>query len=67
MSEFEITVLRKRDGALSKRISLTKSGKIKADGSACRMSNGRACRVELDDVSRWPSSSKTWARTKHWR
>ena len=50
MSEFEITVLRKRDGALSKRISLTKSGKIKADGSACRMSNGRACRVELDDV-----------------
>ena len=51
MSEFEITILRKRDGALSKRISLTKSGKIKADGSACRMTSGRARRVKLNGIS----------------
>ena len=50
MSEFEITILRKRDGALSKRISLTKSGKIKADGSACRMSRGQARRVKLNGI-----------------
>ena len=51
MSKFEITVLHKRDGALSKRISLTKSGKIKADGSACRMTRGQARRVKLNGIS----------------
>ena len=51
MSEFEITVLRKSDGALSKHITLTKSGKIKADGSACRMTRGQARRVKLKGVA----------------
>ena len=51
MGAFEITVLRKADGALSKRITLTKSGKVKSDGSTCRMARGRARRVKLKDVA----------------
>ena len=51
MSRIEITVFRKSGGILSKRISLLKSGKIKADGSECRMSEGTARRILLDDVA----------------
>ena len=51
MSGFEITILRKSDGALSKHITLTRSGKVKADGSACRMTRGKARRVKLKDVA----------------
>ena len=47
---FEITILRKSDGALSKHITLTRSGKIKADGSTCRMTRGQARRVKLKGV-----------------
>jgi hypothetical protein len=49
-SEFELTVFRKRNGILSKRISLTEAGRIKADGSACRMTSGQARRVKLNGV-----------------
>ena len=51
MSRIEITVFRKSGGILSKRISLLKSGKIKADGSECRMREGTARRILLDDVA----------------
>ena len=51
VSKFEITVFHKQDGALSKRICLTKSGKIKADGSACRMTSGQARRVKLNGIA----------------
>ena len=45
----EITVFRKKDGPLSKRIELI-DGEIDADGSACRMTAGTAWRVELPDA-----------------
>jgi hypothetical protein len=50
MAKIEITVFRKAGGVLSKRISLTRSGKIKSDGGECRMSRGRARRVMLADL-----------------
>jgi hypothetical protein len=46
----EITVFRKSKGFLSKRISLSKSGKVRADGSECRMAEGDAHRVPLNGV-----------------
>jgi hypothetical protein len=46
---FEITVFRKSNGLLSKRIAL-KAGEVDADGSACRMAAGTAQRVKLDSV-----------------
>jgi hypothetical protein len=45
----EITVFRKSNGVLSKRISLNRNGKAKADGSACRMVEGTAVRQVLKD------------------
>jgi putative DNA primase/helicase len=50
MSEIEIAVFRKLGGVLSKRISLTRSGKIKSDGSECQMATGTARRVKLNDI-----------------
>jgi hypothetical protein len=50
MSEIEIAVFRKSGGVLSKRISLTRSGKIKSDGSECQMTTGTARRVKLNDI-----------------
>jgi hypothetical protein len=44
----EITVFRKSNGILSKRISLSKAGKVRADGSECRMTEGGARRVRLN-------------------
>jgi hypothetical protein len=46
----EITVFRKTHGVLSKRISLNKEGKVKSDGSECRMAEGSARRVKLESV-----------------
>ena len=46
----EITVFRKKDGVLSKRISLDKEGNVKSDGSECRMAEGSARRVKLKSV-----------------
>jgi hypothetical protein len=46
----EITIFRKKNGVLSKRISLGKDGKVKSDGSECRMSAGTAQRFKLDGV-----------------
>ena len=43
---FEVTVLTKNRGILSKRISLV-DGKVVPDGSACAMGHGRARRVRL--------------------
>jgi hypothetical protein len=45
----EITVVRKADGILSKRIAL-RDGKIESDGSHCCMTNGEVRAVRLDGV-----------------
>jgi hypothetical protein len=41
----EITVFTKTGGPLTKKITLGKSGKVVSDGSACKMSEGKAQRV----------------------
>jgi hypothetical protein len=46
----EITIFRKKNGVLSKRISLGKDGKIESDGSECRMAEGTGRRIKLDGV-----------------
>ena len=46
----EITVFHKADGILSKRITLTKSGEVNANGRECCMSRGRAHRVKLNGI-----------------
>lgn len=46
----EITIFRKKNGVLSKRISLSKDGKVDFDGSECRMAAGMARRFKLDGV-----------------
>jgi putative DNA primase/helicase len=46
----EITSLTKTGGPLTKRISLTKDGFLKSDGSACVMSEGRARRTTFSDL-----------------
>jgi hypothetical protein len=45
----EITVFEKSGGPLTKRIALL-DGKIVNDSSACRMANGHARRVKIDDI-----------------
>jgi hypothetical protein len=47
---FEITVLTKLDGALTKQISLTPDGTVKSDGSACTMARGAAQRARVGNV-----------------
>jgi hypothetical protein len=47
VSAIEITVFRSANGPLTKRISIA-GGKIKSDGSACRMVAGTARRMPLD-------------------
>jgi hypothetical protein len=47
----EITVFHKKNGVLSKKISLNDEGNIKSDGSECRMADGSACRVKLNSVN----------------
>jgi hypothetical protein len=47
MSAIQITVVRSSNGPLTKRISIA-GGKIKSDGSACRMVAGTAHRMPLD-------------------
>jgi hypothetical protein len=58
---FEITVLQKAGGPLTKRISLFE-GALRNDASQCRMSKGWAKRARCDSVSQlaeiingWPS------------
>jgi hypothetical protein len=46
----EITLFAKSHGILSKRIAL-RDGKLDADGSHCRMSQGEGRRVQLDGVA----------------
>ena len=50
MSAIQITVFRSTHGPLTKRISIA-GGKIKSDGSACRMVAGTARRVSLGPAS----------------
>jgi hypothetical protein len=50
MREIEITIFRKRKGTLSKQIWLDRDGKIKSDGSACKMTEGEAYREYVDGV-----------------
>jgi hypothetical protein len=47
---FQLTVIAKSNGPLTKRISLNPDGTVKSDGSACVMSRGSARRVELSSV-----------------
>jgi hypothetical protein len=44
----ELTVLHKKDGPLTKRISLVDKERLVSDGSACKMSRGRARRWRGD-------------------
>ncbi len=46
----EITLFTKSSGILTKRISLTADGSAKSDGSACKMSQGAARRIEVAGV-----------------
>ena len=46
----EITLFTKSGGILTKRISLAADGSVKSDGSACKMSQGVARRVEVAGV-----------------
>jgi hypothetical protein len=48
--QVEITVFRKVNGILSKRISLTASGKVNSDGSECHMAEGKARRVVIGSM-----------------
>jgi hypothetical protein len=45
---FELTGVAKASGILSKRITLNPDGSVKADGSACTMASGGACRLRFD-------------------
>ena len=47
--KFELAIFHKTDGPLSKQISL-ENGNINADGSACKMAQGRARRVKFDNI-----------------
>ena len=54
---FEITIFRKNGDSkngnlLSKRIALCEDGSVKSDGSHCRMTQGTAHRVKIDDFSK---------------
>jgi hypothetical protein len=44
---FELTIIRKAGGSLTKRISLGSDGKPLSDGSECVMSRGSACRARF--------------------
>ena len=44
---FQLTVIAKSNGPLTKRISLSVDGSLKSNGSACVMSRGEARRIEL--------------------
>ena len=48
--ELQMTVFEKDGGPLTKRISLDHSDKLVSDGSDCRMSRGKACRLRLRGV-----------------
>jgi hypothetical protein len=47
---FEITIFTKANGQLTKSIALTANGVISSDGSHCRMSRGKARRVQIANV-----------------
>jgi hypothetical protein len=49
----EITVFVKSGGPLTKRISLSASGSVASDGSACLMSGGTARRVAVADIQQF--------------
>ena len=46
----EITVFKKLNGGMSKRIWLGKDGKVVSDGSTCAMSDGEARRVAIESL-----------------
>lgn len=50
-NEIEIVVFRKSGGPLTKRVWQSRSGKVNADGSDCRMSEGWAWRTQVDGVA----------------
>jgi hypothetical protein len=47
----ELTGFTKEDGPLTKRISLSDSGALITDGSACIMSRSRATRLKFGDLN----------------
>jgi hypothetical protein len=52
---YELTVLAKDGGPLTKRISLNPDGTLVADGSACVMSRGKARRVQVTGLTAFGS------------
>jgi hypothetical protein len=49
--DIELTVFRTSGRILSKRLTLTKAGKVRADASQCGMSRGTARRVKLNTLA----------------
>jgi hypothetical protein len=49
-NSFQLTVIAKSNGPLTKQISLNPDDTLKSDGSACIMSHGSARRVELNSA-----------------
>jgi hypothetical protein len=47
---FEVTIFTKNNGPLTKTITLTANGDVVSDASACRMSRGKASRVQIENV-----------------
>ena len=47
---FEITILEKVGGLLTKKISLSEDGRLKSDGSSCVMSSGTARRFPVNSL-----------------
>jgi len=51
VSAFELVGLTKAGGPLTKRISLAADGSLRSDGSACKMAEGHAYRLEFDSLA----------------
>jgi hypothetical protein len=56
----ELTLFRKDNGPLTKRIWLDADGSVKCDGSQCVMGRGRAFRIELDNLQALAAGLETF-------
>ena len=61
---FEITLLEKFGGPLTKAIKLGDDGRLISDGSACVMSSGIARRCPVESLTGFAGLSPAWRRTK---
>lgn len=64
VTRFEIVGLTKTGGPLTKRISLTKDGKLLSDGSHCIMIAGEATRLIFDSLTKFASIIDGMGSTK---